>query len=88
MLPPRCFTCNNFIGHKWNEFMDRKDNSGVYGDLLTSLNLTRICCRRMLLTHVEVIDDILQYSATNTTLDESKTSFNMHNKSVRTISCD
>jgi len=88
MIPPRCFTCNQVIGHKFEEFLQRKDNSGRYGYLLNEMRIERICCRRMLLAHVEVVDEICNYSAVKSVLDESKTVFDAFVKDTRTISCD
>ena len=88
MLPPRCFTCNNFIGHKWNMYVENKNQSQFYGKLLDDMGMHRICCRRMFLTHVEIIDDIVSYSSSFTTLDESRTTLDALNKNTRTISCD
>jgi len=31
------------------------------GKVLDSLGVTRYCCRRMLLSHVEIIDEILKF---------------------------
>lgn len=88
MIPPRCFTCNKVVGHIYPEFIRRKDHSGQYADLLNELDATRICCRRMLLTHVDIVDEICKYSATKTVMDESHTVFDSYVERERTISCD
>ena len=31
------------------------------GDAMTSLGLKRYCCRRMVMTHVDLIEKLLQY---------------------------
>ncbi len=31
------------------------------GKVLDSLDVTRYCCRRMLLSHVEIIDEIIKF---------------------------
>ena len=34
------------------------------GEAMTKLGCTRYCCRRMLMTHVDLIDKLLQYDPT------------------------
>ena len=60
IIPIRCFTCGKVVGNKWEKFLELKEE---YDDkiALDKLNLTRYCCRRMLLTHVELIDKVLNY---------------------------
>jgi len=61
MIPIRCFTCGNLIGDKWEEYAQRVKSSEGPEKVLDDLGLTRYCCRRMLLTNVEVIDEVLKY---------------------------
>ncbi|MFW6117472.1 MAG: DNA-directed RNA polymerase subunit N [Thermoproteota archaeon] len=61
IIPVRCFTCGKLIADKWEEFAKRVKNGEKPGNVLDSLGLERYCCRRMLLSHVEVIDEVLRY---------------------------
>jgi len=61
IIPVRCFTCGKLIGDKWEEFARRVKAGEEPGGVLDSLGVTRYCCRQMLLTHVEVIDEILRF---------------------------
>jgi len=61
IIPVRCFSCGKLIGDKWEEFANRVKAGEDAGAVLDSLGLTRYCCRRMLLSHVEVIDEILKF---------------------------
>ena len=61
MVPIRCFTCGALIGDKWEEFARRVKDGEDAGKVLDDLGLKRYCCRRMLLSNVEVIDDIIKY---------------------------
>ena len=65
MVPVRCFTCGALIGDKWEEFASKVKSGGKPGKVLDDLGLKRYCCRRMLLTNVEVIDEILKYFKAN-----------------------
>jgi DNA-directed RNA polymerase subunit N len=61
MVPIRCFTCGKLIADKWEEFAKRVKNGEQPGKVLDELGITRYCCRRMILSNVDVIDEILKY---------------------------
>lgn len=69
IFPVRCFTCGSVVGNKWNEFEKHVQaieptNDPVrshLGNVLDEMNVTRYCCRRMFLGHVELIDRFLAY---------------------------
>ena len=49
------------IGDKREEFARRVKAGEDPGKVLDDLGVKRYCCRRMLLSHVEVIDEVLRY---------------------------
>jgi len=49
------------IGDKWEEFAKRVKTGEDSGKVLDSMGVTRYCCRRMLLSHVEIIDEVLRF---------------------------
>jgi DNA-directed RNA polymerase subunit N len=61
IIPVRCFTCGGLIGDKWEDFAKRVKQGEDSGRVLDSLGVKRYCCRRMLLSHVEIIDEILKF---------------------------
>jgi len=61
IIPVRCFSCGYLIGDKWEDFARRVKEGEDSGKVLDSLGVKRYCCRRMLLSHVEVIDEILKF---------------------------
>ncbi|MBI4416840.1 MAG: DNA-directed RNA polymerase subunit N [Euryarchaeota archaeon] len=61
MIPVRCFTCGTVVGSYWETFAKRTSQGDNAGLVLDELGLTRYCCRRMLLSHVELIDDVLPF---------------------------
>jgi DNA-directed RNA polymerase subunit N len=61
IIPVRCFSCGSLIGDKWEDFARRVKEGEDAGKVLDSLGVRRYCCRRMLLSHVEVIDEILKF---------------------------
>ncbi|MFW9855474.1 MAG: DNA-directed RNA polymerase subunit N [Candidatus Thorarchaeota archaeon] len=63
MIPIRCYTCGKIIAQYYEDFLEGLKEGKETKELLDSFGLTRYCCRRMLITHVELIDDILTFSS-------------------------
>ena len=61
IIPVRCFTCGKLIGDRWEEFARRIRTGENPSDILDSLGIKRYCCRRMVLSNVEIIDEILRF---------------------------
>ena len=68
IIPIRCFTCSKIIGNKYekyvklleeknkdNKYINNQDDTIDNSDIFKKLKLKRYCCRRMLLTHVDLI---------------------------------
>jgi DNA-directed RNA polymerase subunit N len=77
-----------FIGSNYTDFMAKKDGRPEYGTILDELGVKNLCCRRMLLTHVEIIEDTAIYSSISSVMDDSHTMFNAYVKKARRVSCD
>ncbi|KAF0978511.1 hypothetical protein FDP41_002331 [Naegleria fowleri] len=65
IIPVRCFTCGKVIGNKWDKYLQLLNSEYPENDALNTLGLKRYCCRRMLLTHVELIEKLLLYNTTD-----------------------
>lgn len=61
IIPVRCFTCGKVIGDKWEQYLGLLHSEYTEGDALDALGLKRYCCRRMVLSHVDLIDKMLKY---------------------------
>ncbi len=61
IIPVRCFTCGKLIADKWEDFTRRVKSGEDSKKVLDSLGLTRYCCRRMILSHIEISDSILRF---------------------------
>ena len=62
MIPVRCFTYGKVISTAWEEYQQRKAAGEDPKDILDSLGLERYCCRRMLLSHKETVDELYPYT--------------------------
>lgn len=72
IIPVRCFTCGKVIGSIYEEYKKRYEEyeravkSGEKPKetpkmILDSLGLDRYCCRRMVISHVDLLKDASPY---------------------------
>ena len=61
MFPVRCFTCGKVIADKYEKYLEGI-KSKKPAEVLDELGIKRICCRRMFISHVDLIDDVIKYS--------------------------
>jgi len=59
-FPVRCFTCGAVIGDLYEEYKTSSKEKGVAA-ALDSIGVERFCCRRMFLSHVEMMGIISKY---------------------------
>ena len=64
IIPVRCFTCGKVVGNKWESYLSHVQHGKSEMEALDALGLRRYCCRRMLLTHVDLIEKLLVYNDT------------------------
>lgn len=64
IIPIRCFTCRRPIAQLWEPYSKLLKSGKTSNEALDELGLNpRIyCCRTMLLTHINLIDELLKYS--------------------------
>ncbi|MEP0826457.1 MAG: DNA-directed RNA polymerase subunit N [Nitrososphaera sp.] len=61
LIPVRCFTCGKPIADKYGEYSSRVKAGEDPAKVMDSLNIKRYCCRRMYISSVETIYQIIPY---------------------------
>ncbi|NDB33019.1 MAG: DNA-directed RNA polymerase subunit N [Nitrososphaeria archaeon] len=61
LIPVRCFTCGNLIADKYDDYQNRIKAGEEPVKVLDSLGLKRYCCRRMMLTTVETMQQVIPF---------------------------
>lgn len=58
MIPVRCFSCGKVVGSAYEPFLERAQEGGEDPEkVLDDLGLQRYCCRRMVLSHVDLVQE-------------------------------
>jgi DNA-directed RNA polymerase subunit N len=72
IIPVRCFTCGRVIAQDYQEFKRRYDSytqavragekpKETPKEILDDLGVDRFCCRRMIISHVDLLKDASPY---------------------------
>ena len=62
IIPVRCFSCGKVVGNLWEKYLQLLASELSEGEAMDKLGLKRYCCRRMILTHVDLIEKLLMYN--------------------------
>ena len=61
LIPVRCFSCGNLIADKFDDYQTKLKAGEDPEKVLNELQINRYCCRRMLLTTVETIQQVIPF---------------------------
>ena len=63
IIPVRCFTCGKVIGNLWHRYLELLNEKKDMIEIFRELGLNRYCCRRMIISHVDLIEKLLKYNS-------------------------
>ena len=58
LIPIRCMSCGEVIGHLWEEFKKRISEGEDPKKVLDDLGIKDYCCRTVFLTHVDLVEEV------------------------------
>jgi DNA-directed RNA polymerase subunit N len=61
LIPVRCLTCGKMVADKFEDYQNKIKAGEDPSKTLDSLGVERYCCRRMFLTTVETIQQIIPF---------------------------
>jgi DNA-directed RNA polymerase subunit N len=61
IIPVKCFTCGKVVGSAYEPFKERTEAGEDPQKVLDDLGLDRYCCRRMILSHINLIDEVMPF---------------------------
>ncbi len=61
IIPVRCFTCGAPVSEHFDTYQSRIAAGEHPETVLNDLNVMRYCCRRMLLSQIDLVSEIARY---------------------------
>jgi DNA-directed RNA polymerase subunit N len=62
IIPIRCFSCGKVIADLWDAFQNKVAEGQDQGVVMDELGLERYCCRRMFISHIDLIHEVAPFS--------------------------
>jgi len=62
IIPIRCFSCGKPIAGLHKEFKERTEKGEDAGKVMDELNVKRYCCRKTLLTSIDLTEDLMKFN--------------------------
>ena len=91
LFPIRCWTCNCPIAQLYRNYIIKTNANGLHAnEVMNSMKINRYCCRRMFITHPQMLADEVSYfrDARTLSLDHNNVKFPSEKVSKRTYDID
>ena len=62
IIPIRCFSCGKLIADKYEPYKQMLAEGVPIQEIWNQLGITRFCCKRMLASHVDIVEDLLNFN--------------------------
>lgn len=62
IIPVRCFSCGKVIADLWEPFLNKVAEGQDKGAAMDDLGLERYCCRRMFVSHIDLVQEVAPFS--------------------------
>lgn len=60
IIPIRCFSCGSLVADKYEKFIEKVKKEDPK-KVLDSLGVKRYCCRRMILSQIDLLDEVTEF---------------------------
>ena len=61
IIPIRCFSCGKLIAHIYQPYLELLEKGEKADDAFKNLGIDRFCCKRMIVSHIDLIDELLKF---------------------------
>jgi DNA-directed RNA polymerase I, II, and III subunit RPABC5 len=61
IIPIRCFSCGKLIAHVYEPYLEMIEKGESAKDAFKKLGIERFCCQRMIVSQVNLLDDLLKF---------------------------
>lgn len=59
-FPVRCFSCGTVLAHLYDRYKELSKTKSAE-EALDDLGVRRYCCRRMFISHVDIVNQVIKY---------------------------
>jgi len=61
IIPIRCFSCGKLIADAYQPYKEYLEKGESSEKAFKELGIKRFCCKRCIISHVDLIDDLLKF---------------------------